>query len=186
MYEVIYFLLWIFYKYCTVKITSPMGKIYSTSFDSRRIVHLNSSESILRHKIKSPPCKIIEELEGFPPSQMRRSRRGLTRLWACVLDAESPSSRWLRTSGAGWLLRTLFLAAASPAESAWLASASAQVASLPLWLPKSLSPGSGRELQRLSYLGAFFSFSVFAEDDVSTMATCTFLLLCSDSFPNIR
>ncbi|XP_051028149.1 ubiquitin conjugation factor E4 B [Acomys russatus] len=39
------------------------------------------------------------------------------------------------------------------------------VASLPLWLPKSLSPGSGRELQRLSYLGAFFSFSVFAEDD---------------------
>uniref|UniRef100_A0A2K5L079 Ubiquitin conjugation factor E4 n=1 Tax=Cercocebus atys TaxID=9531 RepID=A0A2K5L079_CERAT len=40
------------------------------------------------------------------------------------------------------------------------------VASLPLWLPKSLSPGCGRELQRLSYLGAFFSFSVFAEDDV--------------------
>ncbi|EPY84699.1 ubiquitin conjugation factor E4 B isoform 1 [Camelus ferus] len=39
------------------------------------------------------------------------------------------------------------------------------VAALPLWLPKSLSPGSGRELQRLSYLGAFFSFSVFAEDD---------------------
>lgn len=43
----------------------------------------------------------------------------------------------------------------------------AQVASLPLWLPKPLSPGAGRELQRLSYLGAFFSFSVFAEDDVS-------------------
>ncbi|KAM5270438.1 ubiquitin conjugation factor E4 B isoform 3-T3 [Hipposideros larvatus] len=43
------------------------------------------------------------------------------------------------------------------------------VASLPLWLPKSLSPGSGRELQRLSYLGAFFSFSVFAEDDVKVV-----------------
>ncbi|XP_048374974.1 ubiquitin conjugation factor E4 B isoform X2 [Sphaerodactylus townsendi] len=39
------------------------------------------------------------------------------------------------------------------------------VVSLPLWLPKSLSPGMGRELQRLSYLGAFFSLSVFAEDD---------------------
>lgn len=72
------------------------------------------------------------------------------------------------------------------AESASLASVSAQVASLPLWLPKSLSPGSGRELQRLSYLGAFFSFSVFAEDDVSMMATCIFLLLCSNSFPNIH
>ncbi|XP_008567043.1 PREDICTED: ubiquitin conjugation factor E4 B isoform X2 [Galeopterus variegatus] len=43
------------------------------------------------------------------------------------------------------------------------------VASLPLWLPKPLSPGSGRELQRLSYLGAFFSFSVFAEDDVKVV-----------------
>ncbi|KAG7521279.1 ubiquitin conjugation factor E4 B isoform X2 [Solea senegalensis] len=37
--------------------------------------------------------------------------------------------------------------------------------SLPLWCPKPLSPGSGREVQRLSYLGAFFSLSVFAEDD---------------------
>ncbi|XP_021088198.1 ubiquitin conjugation factor E4 B isoform X3 [Mesocricetus auratus] len=43
------------------------------------------------------------------------------------------------------------------------------VASLPLWLPKSLSPGSGRELQRLSYLGVFFSFSVFAEDDAKVV-----------------
>ncbi|XP_036781126.1 ubiquitin conjugation factor E4 B isoform X3 [Manis pentadactyla] len=43
------------------------------------------------------------------------------------------------------------------------------VASLPLWLPESLSPGSGRELQRLSYLGAFFSFSVFAEDDAKVV-----------------
>ncbi|EHB16643.1 Ubiquitin conjugation factor E4 B, partial [Heterocephalus glaber] len=43
------------------------------------------------------------------------------------------------------------------------------VASLPLWLPKPLSPGSGRELQRLSYLGAFFSFSVFAEDDIKVV-----------------
>lgn len=39
------------------------------------------------------------------------------------------------------------------------------VTSLPLWSPKSLSPGCGREIQRLSYLGSFFSLSVFAEDD---------------------
>ncbi|KAF7667307.1 hypothetical protein LDENG_00066140 [Lucifuga dentata] len=38
--------------------------------------------------------------------------------------------------------------------------------SLPLWCPKPLSPGCGREIQRLSYLGAFFSLSVFAEDDI--------------------
>ncbi|KAM6929752.1 ubiquitin conjugation factor E4 B isoform 2-T2 [Lycodopsis pacificus] len=37
--------------------------------------------------------------------------------------------------------------------------------SLPLWCPKPLSPGCGREIQRLSYVGAFFSLSVFAEDD---------------------
>ncbi|XP_036802671.1 ubiquitin conjugation factor E4 B isoform X3 [Oncorhynchus mykiss] len=37
--------------------------------------------------------------------------------------------------------------------------------SLPLWCPKSLGPGMGREFQRLSFLGAFFSLSVFAEDD---------------------
>ncbi|KAM3618668.1 uncharacterized protein V6R79_023283 [Siganus canaliculatus] len=37
--------------------------------------------------------------------------------------------------------------------------------SLPLWCPKPLSPGCGREVQRLSYLGAFFGLSVFAEDD---------------------
>ncbi|XP_068453629.1 ubiquitin conjugation factor E4 B isoform X1 [Clinocottus analis] len=39
------------------------------------------------------------------------------------------------------------------------------VTSLPLWCPKPLSPGCGREIQRLSYVGAFFSLSVFAEDD---------------------
>uniref|UniRef100_A0A3Q1GEK8 Ubiquitin conjugation factor E4 B n=1 Tax=Acanthochromis polyacanthus TaxID=80966 RepID=A0A3Q1GEK8_9TELE len=39
------------------------------------------------------------------------------------------------------------------------------VTSLPLWCPKPLSPGCGREIQRLSYLGAFFGLSVFAEDD---------------------
>ncbi|XP_038602277.1 ubiquitin conjugation factor E4 B isoform X2 [Tachyglossus aculeatus] len=43
------------------------------------------------------------------------------------------------------------------------------VVSLPLWLPKSLSPGSGRELQKLSYLGPFFSLSVFAEDDTKVV-----------------
>uniref|UniRef100_A0A8C5PIG8 Ubiquitin conjugation factor E4 B n=1 Tax=Leptobrachium leishanense TaxID=445787 RepID=A0A8C5PIG8_9ANUR len=37
--------------------------------------------------------------------------------------------------------------------------------SLPFWLPKSLSPATGRELQRLTFLGSFFSLSVFAEDD---------------------
>jgi len=44
---------------------------------------------------------------------------------------------------------------------------SVQVTSLPLWCPKPLSPGCGREIQRLSYMGAFLSLSVFAEDDVS-------------------
>ncbi|XP_077370861.1 ubiquitin conjugation factor E4 B isoform X2 [Festucalex cinctus] len=39
------------------------------------------------------------------------------------------------------------------------------VTSLPLWCPKPMSPGCGREIQRLSYLGAFFSLSVFSEDD---------------------
>ncbi|XP_064159927.1 ubiquitin conjugation factor E4 B isoform X2 [Anguilla rostrata] len=39
------------------------------------------------------------------------------------------------------------------------------VTSLPLWCPEPLSPGTGREVQRLSFLGAFFSLSVFAEDD---------------------
>ncbi|KAJ8259685.1 hypothetical protein GJAV_G00172260 [Gymnothorax javanicus] len=39
------------------------------------------------------------------------------------------------------------------------------ITSLPLWCPEPLSPGTGREIQRLSYLGAFFSLSVFAEDD---------------------
>lgn len=44
-----------------------------------------------------------------------------------------------------------------------------QVTSLPLWCPQPLSPGCGREIQRLSYVGAFFSLSVFAEDDVSCL-----------------
>lgn len=46
---------------------------------------------------------------------------------------------------------------------------SVQATSLPLWCPKPLSPGCGREIQRLSYVGAFFSLSVFAEDDVSSL-----------------
>ncbi|XP_012681583.2 ubiquitin conjugation factor E4 B isoform X1 [Clupea harengus] len=36
---------------------------------------------------------------------------------------------------------------------------------LPLWCPGPLSPAGGREVQRLSFLGVFFSLSVFAEDD---------------------
>ncbi|XP_051518122.1 ubiquitin conjugation factor E4 B-like isoform X4 [Myxocyprinus asiaticus] len=39
------------------------------------------------------------------------------------------------------------------------------ITSLPLWCPDPLSPGTGREIQRLSFLGAFFSLSVFSEDD---------------------
>ncbi|XP_067226979.1 ubiquitin conjugation factor E4 B isoform X2 [Chanodichthys erythropterus] len=39
------------------------------------------------------------------------------------------------------------------------------ITSLPLWCPDPLSPGTGREIQRLSFLGTFFSLSVFAEDD---------------------
>ncbi|XP_026776747.1 ubiquitin conjugation factor E4 B isoform X2 [Pangasianodon hypophthalmus] len=39
------------------------------------------------------------------------------------------------------------------------------ITSLPLWCPDPLSPGAGREIQRLSFLGTFFSLSVFAEDD---------------------
>ncbi|XP_067873052.1 ubiquitin conjugation factor E4 B isoform X1 [Heterodontus francisci] len=39
------------------------------------------------------------------------------------------------------------------------------VISLPLFLPDPLSQGTGRELQKLSVLGSFFSLSVFAEDD---------------------
>lgn len=49
-----------------------------------------------------------------------------------------------------------------------------QMISLPLWCPKPLSPGSGREIQRLSYLGAFFSLSVYAEDDVSHLSNQSF------------
>ncbi|XP_023696867.1 ubiquitin conjugation factor E4 B isoform X2 [Paramormyrops kingsleyae] len=37
--------------------------------------------------------------------------------------------------------------------------------SMPLWCPEPLSGAMGRELQRLSFLGSFFSLSVFAEDD---------------------
>ncbi|XP_066527459.1 ubiquitin conjugation factor E4 B isoform X2 [Hoplias malabaricus] len=39
------------------------------------------------------------------------------------------------------------------------------ITTLPLWCPDPLSPAAGRETQRLSFLGAFFSLSVFAEDD---------------------
>ncbi|KAM9445878.1 ubiquitin conjugation factor E4 B isoform 3-T3 [Clarias gariepinus] len=39
------------------------------------------------------------------------------------------------------------------------------ITSQPMWCPDPLSPGAGREIQRLSFLGAFFSLSVFAEDD---------------------
>ncbi|XP_027026253.1 ubiquitin conjugation factor E4 B isoform X2 [Tachysurus fulvidraco] len=39
------------------------------------------------------------------------------------------------------------------------------ITSLPLWCPDPVSPGAGREIQRLSFLGAFFSLSVFVEDD---------------------
>lgn len=35
----------------------------------------------------------------------------------------------------------------------------------PLWLPPSLTFATGREMQRLTFLGSFFQLSVFAEDD---------------------
>jgi len=35
----------------------------------------------------------------------------------------------------------------------------------PLWLPPSLTFATGREMQRLTFLGPFFQLSVFAEDD---------------------
>ena len=39
--------------------------------------------------------------------------------------------------------------------------------SLPSWLPSPLSDAQGKELEKLSCLGAFFSTSVFDDDDVS-------------------
>ena len=39
--------------------------------------------------------------------------------------------------------------------------------SMPCWLPVSLSEAEGKEIEKLSFLGAFFSLSVFAEDNVS-------------------
>ena len=35
------------------------------------------------------------------------------------------------------------------------------------WLPDPLSPAAGMELEKLAFLGPFFSLSVFAEDNVS-------------------
>jgi hypothetical protein len=40
---------------------------------------------------------------------------------------------------------------------------------IPSWLPKPLSEACGKELERISLLGPFFSLSVFAEDSVSSV-----------------
>lgn len=37
------------------------------------------------------------------------------------------------------------------------------------WLPKAVTPAGGMEIERLSYLGPFFSLSVFAEDSVKVV-----------------
>ena len=47
------------------------------------------------------------------------------------------------------------------------------------WLPDPVSPAHGMELEKLSFLGPFFSLSVFAEDNVSPeyiVFVCTFHL----------
>ena len=36
------------------------------------------------------------------------------------------------------------------------------------WLPDPITPAAGMELEKLSFLGPFFSLSVFAEDNVSS------------------
>jgi len=42
-----------------------------------------------------------------------------------------------------------------------------QLTSLPNFLPDAMSDAGGREIQKLSFLGPFLQFSVFASDDVS-------------------
>ena len=45
-----------------------------------------------------------------------------------------------------------------------------QMSSLGCWLPLPLSStAAGKEAEQLSFLGAFFSLSVFAEESVSTL-----------------
>jgi ubiquitin conjugation factor E4 B len=39
--------------------------------------------------------------------------------------------------------------------------------SLKCWLPAPLCAAAGKEIEKLSFLGAFFSLSVFAEESVS-------------------
>ena len=35
------------------------------------------------------------------------------------------------------------------------------------WLPESVTPAAGKELEKLSFLGPFLALSAFAEDNVS-------------------
>lgn len=43
-----------------------------------------------------------------------------------------------------------------------------QLVEQPNWLPDPITPAAGMELEKLSFLGPFFSLSVFAEDSVSS------------------
>uniref|UniRef100_A0A8C9VGD6 Ubiquitin conjugation factor E4 B n=1 Tax=Scleropages formosus TaxID=113540 RepID=A0A8C9VGD6_SCLFO len=61
--------------------------------------------------------------------------------------------------------RTLWCCAVCLGGVIWPLSTLLQITSMPLWCPDALSPAVGREVQSLSYLGAFFSLSVFSEDD---------------------
>ena len=42
-----------------------------------------------------------------------------------------------------------------------------QVVSQSIWLPESVTPAAGKELEKFSFLGPFLALSVFAEDNVS-------------------
>ena len=44
-----------------------------------------------------------------------------------------------------------------------------QVVSQSNWLPESVTPAAGKELEKLSFLGPFLALSVFAEDNVSNL-----------------
>ena len=44
-----------------------------------------------------------------------------------------------------------------------------QIVSQSNWLPDSVTPAAGKEVEKLSFLGPFLALSVFAEDNVSPL-----------------
>ena len=44
-----------------------------------------------------------------------------------------------------------------------------QIVSQSNWLPDSVTPATGKEVEKLSFLGPFLALSVFAEDNVSLL-----------------